>query len=117
MIEIGDNTVIHLNFHCGAADSVKIGRDVLIAGNVYITDHDHVFDHSGRPARWEEGLISKPVVIEDGVWLGEGCVILKGVTVGKRSVVGANAVVTRDVPPGTVVGGIPAKVIKIINFQ
>src|SRR6478735_2690780 len=111
-IEIGDDTVIHLGFHCGAAESVKIGRDVLIAGRVYITDHDHVFDDPARPARWNESLVSKPVVIEDGVWLGEGCVILKGVTVGRRSVVGAYAVVTKDVPPGAVVGGIPAKVIK-----
>ncbi len=116
-IEIGDDTVIHLGFHCGAAESVKIGRDVLIAGRVYITDHDHVFDDPARPARWNESLVSKPVVIEDGVWLGEGCVILKGVTVGTRSVVGANAVVTRDVPPGVVVGGIPARVIKKIDFR
>jgi len=116
-IEIGDDTVIHMNFHCGAAKSVKIGSDVLIAGRVYITDHDHVFDDPAKPVRWADGLTSKPVVIEDGVWLGEGCVVLKGVTVGKRSVVGANAVVTKDVPPGVVVGGIPARVIKKIDFR
>ena len=116
-IEIGDDTVIHMDFHCGAAESVKIGRDVLIAGRVYITDHDHALDHPTLSARWAEGLVSKAVVIEDGVWLGEGCVVLKGVTVGKRSVVGANAVVTKDVPPGVVVGGIPARVIKKIDFR
>lgn len=116
-IEIGDDTVIHLNFHCGAAESVKIGRDVLIAGRVYITDHDHEYDNPTQPARWAEGLVSKPVVIEDGVWLGEGCVILKGVTVGKRAVVGANSVVTKDVPSGAIVGGIPARVIKSIDFR
>lgn len=112
LMEIGDDTVIHMNFHCGAAESVKIGKDVLIAGGVYITDHDHVFDDPDVPARWADGLVSKPVVIGDGAWLGEGCVILKGVTVGCRAVVAANAVVTKDVPPGAVVGGIPAKVIK-----
>lgn len=116
-IEIGDNTAIHLGFHCGAVESVKIGKDVLIAGRVYITDHDHVFDDPAYPARWSDSFVSKPVVIEDGVWLGEGCVVLKGVTVGKRSVVGANAVVTKDVPPGVVVGGIPARVIKKIDFR
>ena len=117
MIQIGDDTVIHLNFHCGAAESVRIGRDVLIAGRVYITDHDHEYDNPALPARWAKGLVSKPVVIEDGVWLGEGCVILKGVTVGKRAVVGANAVVTKDVPSGAIVGGIPARVIKTIDFR
>jgi len=115
-IEIGDDTVIHMHFHCGAAESVKIGRDVLIAGRVYITDHDHVFDDPEKPARWAEGLVVKPVVIEDGAWLGEGCVILKGVTVGARAVVGANSVVTKNVPPGAIVGGIPAKVIRMIDI-
>lgn len=115
-LEIGDNTVIHLNFHCGAAESVKIGRDVLIAGGVYITDHDHVFDDPNFPARWTNGLVTKPVVIGDGAWLGEGCVILKGVTVGQRAVIGANAVVTKDVPPFAIVGGIPARVIRIIDL-
>ena len=115
-IEIGDNTVIHMYFHCGAAESVKIGRDVLIAGRVYITDHDHVHDDPGVPPRWTQALVSKPVVIEDGVWLGEGCVVLKGVTIGSRAVVGANAVVTRNVPPGAVVGGIPARVIRMLDL-
>lgn len=115
-LEIGDNTVIHLNFHCGAAESVKIGRDVLIAGGVYITDHDHVFDDPNFPARWTHELVTKPVVIGDGAWLGEGCVILKGVTVGRRAVIGANAVVTKDVPPFAIVGGIPARVIRIIDL-
>ena len=115
-IEIGDGTNIHLYFHCGAAESVKIGRDVLIAGRVYITDHDHAFDDPVNPARWTEKLTSKPVVIEDGVWLGEGCVILKGVTVGTRSVVGANSVVTKDVPPFTIVGGVPARIIRKIEL-
>ncbi|MBP7051864.1 MAG: acyltransferase [Phycisphaerae bacterium] len=114
---IGDGTVIHLYFHCGAAQSVTIGRDVLIAGRVYISDHDHVFDDPVLPARRASGLRSAPVVIEDGVWLGEGCVILKGVRVGQRAVVGANAVVTKDVPPFTIVGGVPARVIRKIDVE
>lgn len=115
-IEIGDNTSIQMYFHCGAAESVKIGRNVLIAGRVYITDHDHVFDDPVLSARENKDLVTKPVLIEDGAWLGEGCVILKGVTVGRRAVVGANAVVTRDVPAGAVVGGIPARIIRTIDI-
>jgi len=111
-LSIGANTVIHLYFHCGAAESVKIGSDVLIAGGVFISDHDHVFDHPDKPARWSGELRTQPVVVKDGVWVGEGAVILKGVTVGERAVVGANAVVTRDVPPYSVVGGNPARLIK-----
>ena len=111
-ISIGDNTTIHLYFHCGAAESVVIGKDVMIAGHVYISDHDHIYDHPTLAARNVQDLSSSPVVIEDGVWLGQGCVILKGVNVGKRSVVGANAVVTKDVPPYSVVGGVPARIIK-----
>jgi acetyltransferase-like isoleucine patch superfamily enzyme len=78
---------------------------------VFISDHDHRLDHPTLPAIKCDDLKSKPVVIEDGCWLGEGCVILKGVTVHSRAVVGSNAVVTKDVPAGAIVGGVPAKVI------
>ncbi|MBW8042188.1 MAG: acyltransferase [Planctomycetes bacterium] len=116
-IKIGDGMSAGFYFHCGAAESVSIGKDVLIGGRVYITDHDHVLDDAELSALSCGGITSKPVVIEDGVYLGEGCVILKGVTVGKRAVVGANAVVTKDVAPFTVVGGVPARVIKHIYHR
>ena len=113
-IVIGDGTSINLYFHCGAAESITIGKNVSVAGRVYITDHDHEFEHPVLPVT-KAGLRISPVVIEDEVWLGEGCAILKGVTIGKRSVVGANAVVTKNVPAFTVVGGVPARVIKKIR--
>jgi acetyltransferase-like isoleucine patch superfamily enzyme len=115
-IEIGDNTSIHFYFHCGAFQSIKIGSNVLIAGRVYITDHDHIYDSPDAPPLHSSWKIA-PVVIEDEVWIGEGAAILKGVTVGRRSVIGANAVVTKDVPPYTVVGGIPARFIKHIDIE
>jgi acetyltransferase-like isoleucine patch superfamily enzyme len=117
LIEIGDGTSVQFDFHCGAAESVIIGRDVLIAGRVYISDHDHVFDRQDCPPRCCRDLIVSPVVIEDGAWLGEGCVVLKGVKVGRRSVVGANAVVTRNVPAGCVVCGAPARVVRQIELK
>lgn len=116
-IIIGDGSSAQLYFHCGAAESVIIGKDVMIAGNVYITDHDHEFDNPDKLPIESDKLIIKPVYIDDGAWLGEGCKILKGVTIGRRAVVGANAVVTKDVPPLTVVGGVPAKIIGTINLK
>ena len=117
VIEIGDGTSIHFDFHCGASNQVIIGKDVLIAGKVYISDHDHVFDHRELPPRLCRELVSSPVIIEDGVWLGEGCVVLKGVSIGRRSVVGANAVVTKSVPEGCVVCGVPAKIVRRISID
>ncbi len=112
---IGDGTAIQFYFHCGAAQQVKIGRNVLMGGRVYITDHDHSYDEPEMSARESPRLKVAPVEICDGAFLGEGCVILKGVRVGRRAVVAANAVVTRDVPDFAVVAGIPAKVVKHIT--
>lgn len=116
-ITIGDGTSIQFYFHCGSARSVRIGKDVLIAGRVFITDHDHVLDHPVFPPSKCRDSHAEPVVIEDGVWLGEGCIILKGVTIGERAVVGANAVVTKNVPPFTIVAGVPAKEIRKIQMH
>jgi acetyltransferase-like isoleucine patch superfamily enzyme len=109
---IGDGTAIQFYFHCGAAQSIKIGKDVLIAGHVYITDHDHIYNDPILPPRRCNKLESKSVVIEDGCWLGEGCKILKGVTIGRNAVVAAGSVVTKDVSAGTIVAGVPARFIK-----
>ncbi len=114
-LTIGDGTAIQFYFHCGAADRVTIGRNVLVGGRVYITDHDHCYDEPDRSAREGSGLTIAPVEIGDGAFLGEGCVILKGVRIGKRAVVAANAVVTRDVPDFTVVAGVPARIIKSVS--
>lgn len=113
-ITIGDGCGIQFYFHCGAAQSITIGNNVGIGGRVLITDHDHVFDMPEQSCIRTPKVQSAAVVIEDGAALHEGCVILKGVTVGKRAVVGANAVVTKDVPPFTIVGGVPARVIRKI---
>ncbi len=113
-LTIGDGTSIQLYFHCGAAQRVSIGRQVLIGGRVYVSDHDHCYDEPDCSARENTGLKVAPVEIADGAFLGEGCVILKGVRVGKRAVVAANAVVTHDVPDFAVVAGVPARVIKVI---
>ena len=114
-IVIGDGCTILFRFQCNAAESVILGRNVLVASNVLITDSDHVLEVGGRPITRSRRFVTAPVRIGDNCWLGQNAVILKGVTVGSNSIIGANSVVTRDVPPGSVAVGIPARVIKTIG--
>lgn len=95
-----------------AQDSqVTIGDDVRIAGHVWIGTSNHVFADPDRSIA-TQGAVQLPVFIEDDVWIGEKATVLPGVTIGRGSVVAAGAVVTRDVPPYSVVGGVPARLIK-----
>jgi acetyltransferase-like isoleucine patch superfamily enzyme len=114
-LRIGDNTSFQQGCQVSAAEQVTIGKDVLIAANVLITDNDHIYDHPTQPASAIRELTTAPVTIEDGCWLGFACVVLKGVTIGRRSVIGANAVVTGDIPPYSVAVGIPARVVSRFN--
>ncbi len=117
-VTIGDNVCIQSDCHISAINSVEIGNDVLIASFVYISDHQHgVPDYSDVKSTppLQRDLTSKgPVKIGDKVWIGEKVTILPGVTIGECSIIGAGSVVTKDVPPYSVVVGNPAKVIKSI---
>ncbi|KPL22682.1 MAG: hypothetical protein AMJ75_07625 [Phycisphaerae bacterium SM1_79] len=113
-IVIGDECRILYRFQCNAARSVHIGQNVLIASNVLITDSDHVVEPGGVPVTHNRKLVTRPVRIEDNCWLGQNVVVLKGVTICHDSIVGANSVVTHDVPPRSVVAGNPARVIKTL---
>lgn len=100
--------------HIASVEKVSIGNDVLIASGVFISDHDHG-DFSDVVAGIKPNvrkLISRPVIIEDDVWIGEKVIILKGVTVGKGAVIGAGSVVTKDIPPYSVAFGNPARLYK-----
>jgi maltose O-acetyltransferase len=123
-IQIGNNTYIGGPSKIGAVESITIGNDVIISVDVHVFDNNnHPTDPATRLAMtqsadsegplwsWTESE-SKPVVIEDNVWIGERCTILKGVRIGKGSIVACNSVVTKDVPPYTIVAGNPAKVVK-----
>src|SRR5512138_56480 len=140
-IEIGARSIVmhgavlHVyNFRDMPHSRIKIGSDCLVGeysvirgqGGVEIGDRvytspftqiiavNHVFDDPTRPFI-DQGITAEGIVIEDDVWLGAGAVITDGVRVGKGAVVAAGAVVTKDVPPHTVVGGVPAKLIKTID--
>lgn len=115
-IIIGESTWIGKNASIAAIDRVEIGKNVLFAGCVHITDHSHGYEDILRPMS-PQPLISKgPVIIEDDCWLGFSCEILSGVHIGKHSVVAARAVVTKDVPPYSIVAGNPARIVKQYNF-
>lgn len=99
-------------FHVGACEYVEIGENVLIAGRVYISDHNHRFSEVDKPILAQGIAFGGKVIIEENAWLGEGAVVLPGVTIGKNAIIGSNAVVTRDVPAYSIAVGIPARVIK-----
>lgn len=115
-IEIGDGTSAELGLHiaCGTPVGVVIGRDVLINAWVLILDGYTSFMHT-LPPRRAPTLAVAPVRIGDGCMLGERSVILHGVELGERCVVGANAVVTKSFPAGSVVGGNPARLLRSVD--
>lgn len=115
-LEIGNGTAIgHFN-HIYATESIKIGCNVLTADRVYISDNLHDYQDIATPILKQPIKQIACVEIGDGSWLGEGvCVI--GAKIGKGCVIGANAVVTKDIPDYSVAVGIPAKVIKQYNHQ
>lgn len=114
-IKIGDNCGIS-NVTIFAFDNITIGNDVYIGGSVKIYDTDfHWLDYDKRIT--QEGGVTKPVRIEDGAFIGAHSIVLKGVTIGKKSVVGAGSVVTRDIPENEIWAGNPAKFIRKIDRQ
>lgn len=110
---IGNNVSIHKDCYIDASGGLAIGNDVSVAHASSILTFEHTWDNASVPIKYNPSVFC-PVIIEDDVWIGCGCRILAGVTIGRRAIVAAGAVVTRDVIPGTLVGGVPAKIIKRI---
>ncbi len=125
-IRIGDHTCIYRKSVLGSVSSITVGNCVIISNHVHIYDNNNHptspkirremckngFD--GDPWCWTHAD-SAPIVIEDNVWIGEYAAILKGVTIGTGAIVASHAVVTKDVPPYTIVAGNPARVVKEIE--
>ena len=105
-LEFGSFVAIDDNVRLYSANKIKIGTKVAISQGAFICTASHDISDPSRP------LITKPIVIEDGVWIGAWAFIHPGVTIGEGAVVGACAVVTKDVPAWTVVAGNPAREIK-----
>ncbi len=111
-IKIGNNTRLH-GTCIHAYSSIEIGNNCLIAANCQILDgsgHDPSFPDVDN--RINTSGQARPIKIEDSVWIGINCVILPGVIIGRGSIISANSVVVKDVPPMVIAGGNPAKIIK-----
>jgi acetyltransferase-like isoleucine patch superfamily enzyme len=106
-IELGNHVVISRGAHLVAFAGLRIGDGTMIGEYTSIRDANHA-RLASTPMR-DAGNIARPIVIGSEVWIGRGAAILAGVTIGDRATVGANAVVTRDVPPGSTVAGVPAR--------
>jgi len=109
-MEIGDNSGLGVNTLLG--DGIIIGDNVMVGMDTVILTRNHKHDDITRPIREQGSEETSPVVIEDDVWIGVRVIILPGVRIGRSSIIGAGAVVTKDIPPFSLAGGNPAKVIK-----
>ena len=115
-IWVGEDSLIGEYSVIRGQGGVQIGNRVYTSPFTQILAVDHVFDDPLRPFI-EQGITAQGIVIEDDVWLGAGAIVTDGVRVGQGAVVAAGAVVTQDVPPHTVVAGVPAKVVREIDGQ
>lgn len=111
-IVIGEKCSINVNTIIYGHGNTIIGNNVLIAGGCMIIPANHNFNRLDIPIR-TQGLTTKGVIIENNVWIGHGCSILDGVTIGEGSVVAAGTVVNKSVPKNAIVAGVPSKIIKI----
>lgn len=112
LLAIGDGTTINEGCRISAFHDVRIGAGCLFAPCVSVLDIDHSFDTRAVPLK-DQGYRTAPVVIGDEAWLGANAVVLRGVRIGRGAIVGANSVVTRDVPDYAIVGGVPARLLRM----
>jgi acetyltransferase-like isoleucine patch superfamily enzyme len=114
-IRIGGGTFLNIGVMVAAVDLVEIGDHCMFANGCFVTDANHRFDDPSKPVPWQ-GFTSKgPTRIGDNVWCGAHVVVTSGVTIGERSVIGANSVVTEDIPAFSIAAGAPARVLRSIS--
>jgi acetyltransferase-like isoleucine patch superfamily enzyme len=111
-VEIGDKTVLGQECTISAYKRVRIGEQCVIADRAMFIDFDHGVTEVDRPIR-HQGIYMRETIVGSNVWIGYGACILRGVRVGDNSIIGTNSVVTSDVPANAVVGGVPARLIRM----
>ncbi len=112
IVEIGAKSVLGQECTITCFRRITIGRECIIADKVMMLDFDHGVVDVERPIR-EQGIYKRPVEVGHNCWIGYGACILRGVAVGENCVIGTNSIVTKDVPANAVVGGVPAKVLRM----
>jgi acetyltransferase-like isoleucine patch superfamily enzyme len=116
-VVIGEGCFLNMGTMVAAQDEVTIGDHTMFANRCFVSDAAHAYDRDDIPVTWQ-GFTSKgPTRIGSNCWFGVNCVVNTGVTIGDHCVIGANSVVTEDVPSGTIAAGVPAKVIREIEFR
>jgi acetyltransferase-like isoleucine patch superfamily enzyme len=113
-LRVGNNSNIGPFAYIGCSGMITIGNNVMISPRVSIYAENHNFSRTDIPMK-EQGVTKDEVVIEDDCWIAANSIILAGVTIGKGSIISAGSVVTKDVPRYSIVGGVPAKIIKTRN--
>ncbi len=111
-VEIGAKTVMGQECTISAFKHVSIGRECIVADRVMLIDFDHGVTEVERPIR-QQGIYKRDVRVGHNVWIGYGACVLRGVEIGENAIVGTSAVVTRSVPANAVVGGVPARIIRM----
>ncbi len=115
-IRIGGGTFLNQGVMVAAVNLVEIGEHCMIANGSLVTDGAHRFDDPDRPVPWQGFTTKGPTRIGDNCWLGANVVVTSGVTIGRRSVIGANSVVTHDIPAFSVAAGAPAEVLRSVTY-
>jgi len=109
-VRIGSQSFLNIGVMVAAHELVEIGDHCMLANGCFVTDANHRFDDPDTPVPWQGFTSRGPTRVGDNVWCGANVVITSGVTVGERCVIGANSVVTRDLPPFSIAAGVPAVV-------
>ena len=116
-IRIGAGSFLNIAVMVAAVELVEIGEHCMFANGCFVTDGNHRFDDPDKPVPWQ-GFSSKgPTRVGDNVWCGANVVVASGVTIGERCVIGANSVVTEDIPAFSIAAGAPARVIRKVEYE
>jgi acetyltransferase-like isoleucine patch superfamily enzyme len=116
-VRIGEGTFLNMGVMIAAEQLVEIGDHCMLANGCFVSDSSHRYDDPEKPITWQGFQSKGPTRIGDNCWLGIGVVVTSGVTIGERCVIGANSVVTKDLPPFSIAAGAPAEAIRKVEHR